>query len=98
MNEEQFCRRYAVGEKAGYAFQISANPFVVVDARNSTAGVGRYINEPPKGMAANGRFERHPEFPRVKRLVCRAIKDILIGQEILARYDAQGFYQQGEKV
>lgn len=98
LNEEQFCRRYKPDEKAEYAFQISQDPFLVIDARDSNAGVARYINEPAKGMHANAQYEPHPKFPPVKRLVCRAKRDIFVGEEILARYGTnKGYYRPGEK-
>jgi len=97
MNEEQYARRYPADEPAVYAFQLSAEPFIVIDARDSTAGVARYINEPSKGMRANARFELHPDFPKVKRAVCIALRDILVGEEILARYNAtKGYYAEGK--
>ncbi|KAJ3281062.1 hypothetical protein HK104_000236 [Borealophlyctis nickersoniae] len=95
MNEEQFCRRYPPHQRAEYAFQISTDPFIVIDARDSTAGVSRYINEPPKGRAANAQYEKHPDFPKVKRVVCRAKRDILVGEEILAKYGTSKDYYSG---
>ena len=99
MNEEQFCRRYPAHQKAEYVFQISCDPFVAIDSRDSTAGVARYINEPPKGQQANAQFAKHPDFPKVKRALCKAKRDIFVGEEILARYgSSKDYYATAEKV
>ncbi|KAJ3050718.1 hypothetical protein HK097_008299, partial [Rhizophlyctis rosea] len=92
MDEAQFCRRYPPNEKAEYAFQISRNPFIIIDSRDSTAGVARYINEPAKKNPSNAEFVKHPGCPEVKRVLCKAKRDILIGEEILARYGSNKEY------
>ncbi|KAJ3038650.1 hypothetical protein HK097_003106 [Rhizophlyctis rosea] len=99
MNEERFCNRYSLMEKAEYTFQISRDPFIVIDSLDSTAGVARYINESPKGFPANAQFVKHPDFPEVKRVLCRAKRHILTGEEILARYgNSKGYYSSVEKI
>ena len=96
----QFQAAYPTG-KAEYVLEVQLRQEnFFIDACNSTHGVARYINEPPKNVVppipCNAKFIKPGNFgdliKKEKHVLVIAQRDIFAGEEIFLKYGANAGY------